>query len=306
MKYILLFLLFGTASITSRAQADNQEEFKKEIQLIQKEVTNIKNINSGLNKSLSNLTSDLIVQKDSIISLNTTFINTTAELKTNINQLQNRMLELDKKSNTKITALDASISKSTLYWIIAFLITALISSLIYFLLQRRIRSESFEVSEKIANTKRALEEEGVRLDNKLADILVTQLKLLQEDKVITKGIETTSGNKSEEADHSLALKVADEIIRIQKNISNMDPDTKGLKQLSASVRRIQDNFEANGYDLIDMLNKPYDPGMKVTANFRPDEKLKEGEQIITRIIKPQVNYKGVMIQAAQIEVSQGE
>ena len=45
--------------------------------------------------------------------------------------------------------------------------------------------------------------------------------------------------------------------------------------------------------------------MHVTANFIPDDNLKVGERIITRIIKPQVNYKEVMIQKAQIEVSQG-
>jgi len=116
----------------------------------------------------------------------------------------------------------------------------------------------------------------------------------------------TSSAKAEEVDHSLALKVADEIIRIHKNLSNMDSETKGLKQLSASVERIQDNFKANGYEMIDMLNKPFDQGMKVSANFRPDENLKQGEQVITRIIKPQVNFKGVMIQAAQVEVSVGE
>ncbi len=44
--------------------------------------------------------------------------------------------------------------------------------------------------------------------------------------------------------------------------------------------------------------------MKVTANFVEDEELKEGEQIITSIIKPQINYRGVMIQSAQITVSQ--
>jgi hypothetical protein len=86
----------------------------------------------------------------------------------------------------------------------------------------------------------------------------------------------------------------------------MDSETKGLKQLSASVKRIQANFEGNGYEIVDMLNKRYDAGMKVTANFKPDENLRPDEQIITRIIKPQVNYKGIMIQSAQIEVSQGE
>lgn len=55
---------------------------------------------------------------------------------------------------------------------------------------------------------------------------------------------------------------------------------------------------------MDMLGKPYVEGMKATPNFIPDETLKEGEQIITGIIKPQINYKGIMIQSAQITVSQ--
>ena len=58
--------------------------------------------------------------------------------------------------------------------------------------------------------------------------------------------------------------------------------------------------------MIEMLNKPYDEGMKVVASFLPDENIETGKQIITRIIKPQVNFNGVMIQAAQIEVSVGE
>ncbi|HCO68944.1 MAG TPA: hypothetical protein DIT04_14465, partial [Dysgonomonas sp.] len=111
---------------------------------------------------------------------------------------------------------------------------------------------------------------------------------------------------SNEIDHSLALKVADEIVRIQKNLNQMDSNTKGLKQLSASVKRIQDNFAANGYELVEMLGKEYNEGMKVVANFIPSEDLEKGKQIITRIIKPQVNFNGKMIQPAQIEVSVGE
>ena len=109
-----------------------------------------------------------------------------------------------------------------------------------------------------------------------------------------------------EADHTLALKVADEIIRIQKNLTRMDEKTKGLKQLIASVKRIQDNFASNGYEIVEMLGKTFNDGMKVSANFIPDEDLETGQQIITRIIKPQVNYKEIMIQSAQIEVSIGE
>ena len=67
---------------------------------------------------------------------------------------------------------------------------------------------------------------------------------------------------------------------------------------------MKDNLLANGYEIVDMLGKPYNDGMKVTANFIEDEELEEGQKIITAVIKPQINYKGKMIQAANITVSQ--
>ena len=162
--------------------------------------------------------------------------------------------------------------------------------MIYRLLGKRITSSKTDVETQIRNTKTSLEEESVKLDNKLVEVLETQLKLQQE---ISKSQPVASNDK---ADHSLALKVADEIIRIQKNLSRMDEKTKGLKQLNSSVKRIQDNFASNGYESVDMLGKEYNEGMKATVNFVQDEDFEEGKRIITRIIKPQVNYKGTMIQ----------
>ena len=138
----------------------------------------------------------------------------------------------------------------------------------------------------------SLQAESVNLDNKILQIIDSQLKIQKMQP------------EQKEPDHSLALKVADEIVRIETNLSRMDASVKGYKQLAASVRRIKDNFSANGYEFVDMLGKEYNEGMKVIANFVPDDTLEEGKQIITGIIKPQINYNGVMIQAAQITVSQ--
>jgi exonuclease VII small subunit len=111
--------------------------------------------------------------------------------------------------------------------------------------------------------------------------------------------------KSGEIDHSFAKRVADEIVRMQTNLSRMDESIKGFKQLNSSVRKLEQSLNSNQYELEDLLNRPYDNGMNLQATFIEDENLKEGESIITRIIKPQINYKGKLIQAAQIEVSQG-
>jgi len=138
--------------------------------------------------------------------------------------------------------------------------------------------------------------EIVKLESKILEIVEKQLSAQQ--------VSASSATGKAEIDHSLTLKVADEITKIEMNLSRMDSSVKGYKQLSKAVQRIKDNFSANGYEIVDMLGKPYNEGMRVVANFVPDDSLEEGKQVITGIIKPQINYRGVMIQAAQITVSQ--
>lgn len=137
-----------------------------------------------------------------------------------------------------------------------------------------------------------MQEESIKLDDKLLELF---------DRQIANAPKNVGNDKP---DHSLALKVADEVARIELNMSRMDSSIRGYKQLSKAVSRIKDNFNANGYEIVDMLGKPYNEGMKVIAEFVLNEDLEEGQQIITGITKPQVNYNGIMIQAARITVSQ--
>ena len=130
------------------------------------------------------------------------------------------------------------------------------------------------------------------------------LMMLDKQLDVSKQQPSQPASSSQKPDHSLALKVADEIVRIKTNLMRMDTSVKGHKQLSKAVERIEANFLANGYEIVDMLGKPYYEGMKVAASFVDDETLPKGTQKITRVIKPQINYNNVMIQAAQIEVSQ--
>lgn len=169
---------------------------------------------------------------------------------------------------------------------------------VYLLLTRKIKNGTSSIDEvrkaqdALLTAQIKMQEESVKLDNKLLELAEKQMQTIP------------VATESNTADHSLALKVADEIVRIEMNLSRMDASIKGYKQLAKAVQRIKDNFCANGYEIVDMLGKPYNAGMKVVANFVPDDGLQFGSQIITGIIKPQINYNGQMIQAAQITVSQ--
>ncbi|MUP45401.1 hypothetical protein E0K83_06535 [Gramella sp. BOM4] len=308
-KLVLLALFFGVTNLVAQQQDSTLTNTIQKLETkVNQQQNDIQRLYSELDKEYrtyrivrEDLNKKIIEKQEEVIDSLNALIDESNQRLVSINeQLDSRIQDTEKKADSQIAELDSSVEKNRLYWIIATLVTLLLGGLVYWLLGKRIKSSKTDVETQIRITKASLEEESVKLDNKLVEALETQLKLQNETS------KSQPVSSPEKADHSLAVKVADEIIRIQKNLSRMDESTKGLKQLNSSVKRIQDNFASNGYELVGMLGKEYNDGMKVSANFVPSDDLETGKQIITRIIKPQVNFKGEMIQAAQIEVSVGE
>jgi hypothetical protein len=304
MRYIYLLLsLFFTLSVYSSPATDNDKwkVLNKKNETLQKK---LKSCESVLNK---------LKDKQRYNELKvTTLLRAYDQQRIEIDRLHNvcRQLEetlsADRKSmNGKINATNTNVQSNqetlhsrtlwggglSLVFFVAIIVVA-------YKLGKRINSGTATIAdvrkaqEALQAAQIKMQEESVKLDDKLLELFNRQLA--NSPKV--------AGNDN--PDHSLALKVADEIVRIELNMSRMDASIKGYKQLAKAVERIKDNFNANGYEIVDMLGKSYNEGMKVIANFVADENLEEGRQIITSITKPQINYNGQMIQAAQITVSQ--
>ena len=229
-----------------------------------------------------------------------------------IDSLQDKCKSLEEAQSTdreningKIDATDNNVRTNqdqlqsrTWYGVIVVMVVFVIIGCVVYWVTKRIKSGTSTIGdvrraqEALQAVQTKMQEESVKLDDKLLELFDRQIANVPKN--------ADYG----EPDHSLALKVADEIVRIELNMSRMDSSIKGYKQLAKAVERIKDNFKANGYEIVDLLGKPYNEGMKVSANFVVDEDLEDGKQIITGITKPQVNYNGQMIQAAQITVSQ--
>ncbi|MGC1390148.1 MAG: hypothetical protein WA816_03865 [Bacteroidales bacterium] len=295
-----LILIAGVIVIFSTLSVAQTK--KDTIQQLQNQIVNLDKLNSRLstqvraaNSNIRKLEGRLLSTVDSVDVLKKELVLTNKNLQTMANKFELQIRQLSDKSNSDILALSKRVSNNSLFWIIGIVSIVLFSTILFGWLRNRLTLVKTELSEQIKNSSQAIREEIIKLDNQVFWSLDFQKQLSK-----------TEQNESWIIDHTLALKVADEIIRIQKNLRGMDPETKGLKQLEFAVERIQDDFTENGYEIVKLLDKPYDQGMKVSAKFKPDPTLKRGEQIITRIIKPQVNYNNVIIQEAQVEVSVGE
>lgn len=198
--------------------------------------------------------------------------------------------ESSSKNSNSIVTVNQALSQKQQYGLIFIGLFLILVLTIYIILTKRQNTDT----KKLAKKQQEIFEKQIQDGQQLTDWLSKQT---------TDSLGKSSGG---EIDHSFAKRVADEIVRITTNLSRMDATVKGHKQLSASVRKLEQSLNSNNYELEALLNKPYDNGMNLQANFVIDENLQEGESVITRIIKPQINYKGKLIQAAQVEVSQGE
>jgi hypothetical protein len=298
MRKIILILgmigFFGTASA---------EQTNDTIQQLLLKIDKLENMNSGLSKQLrtansniKKLESRVSAAVDSLDALKEDIALTNSNVQAMSESLELKIRQLSNKTDDGFSLLNKrAVFNTILHWTLSVLAIILISAILFGRLKRSLTLVKTDLSAQIKKSSDSIQEEIIKLDNKVYWSLDFQNEM-------SKTEQTETG----EIDHSLALKVADEIIRIQKHINSMDPDTKGLKQLEFAVERIQDNFRENGYEMVELLNKPYSKEMKLSAKFKPDSNLKQGEQIITRIIKPQINFNSHTIQEAQVEVSIGE
>lgn len=285
-KVFTILVLLCLISVVSTEANDSLK-----IVTLQRDVSNLKSTVSRLQQGDGRLRGLYQQQAKELDSLRMKQQLQTENVKTLAEKVGADISDANQKIDSNVSTLSESINSRSWLGALGILIAIGLLACTYYILRRKISSGVTTIDkiriaqEGLETAQKAMQEESVKLDSKLVELL---------DKKIS----------SEPLDHHLVLKVADEVTRLEINLSRMDPSIRGYKILCKSIERIKDNMLANGYEIVEMLGKPYNEGMRVVANFVSDDTLAEGEQKITGIIKPQINYKGKMIQSAQITVSQ--
>ena len=301
-RIILLVALFGTTTLFAQTQNENSivndvTAIQKNIEKQNKEIESLKTKIGTQSSQLQGLlqqTENFKLQNDSLskkIETNSVNISSIAE------DLGTKIQTSETNAKESISKLDKDVEKNRLYWIIGTLITLILGGLVYWLLGKRIATSQTDIESQIRNTKKSLEEESLKLDAQLLDIINSQLKIKETE---------TDKPESGEKDHSLVLKVADEVTRILMNLEVMDKEIKGYKHLKKYSESILDNLKAYGYEIPQLIGMNYNSGMNMVATLEFDESVESGKQIIKRIIKPQVNFEGKVIQTAKVTVAFNE
>ena len=164
--------------------------------------------------------------------------------------------------------------------------------LVYFIIKQARDKDNQEYEKKLNE----IFEKQVADGNKLVEWL---------EELSQNNIQVSKETKEQDIDHSFAKRIANEMTTLSNTLSQMDEKVRGYKHLKRSLKKLETSLQSNGYEIIEYLNKDFKETMNVTASFISDENLNEGQAIITKILQPQINYNGKLIQAAEVQVSQG-
>jgi hypothetical protein len=108
-----------------------------------------------------------------------------------------------------------------------------------------------------------------------------------------------------QVDHTLAIRLADELYRMRRRLVSLPEETRGVVSLRRSIERLETELADHGYDLVDATGRPYVDGLTMEARFIPDDALGPGQRVISKVIAPQVNYRGALVRMAEVEVGLG-
>lgn len=304
-SFITAFILLGF--VVSTVSAENNS---KDIEILKTEVNSLKNRQKHLENEVGTLSSktsnaekkisDLSSQDKKLQSVVDSLQGVSDALAAAQRANKKELFESIGKTNELALSTESVLSSRTLWGScgLVILLLAIIATIFAFLKKIKLGTTSIDdvrrAQEALQAAQTKMQEESIKLDNQLLAIVQKQLDA-----------SVPSANKTiGEPDHSLVVKLADEIARIETNLSKMDKSVRGYKQLVQAKDRMINNVRANGYEIISLLGREYNDGMQFQTRFVPDESLPEGKRIITGMIKMQVNYNGKMIQPAEIVVSQ--
>ena len=289
-KVLFVVLMFASIAINGKAS----DSLK--IVSLQREVSNMKISVSRLQQENTKMRSLYQLQKTYLDSLLEMQRKHSEDLNMLANKVGADLSETNKNLQNSTNNLSDSINHRTWMAVCGILIALALLGAVYFILRKKILSGSSSIDkirsaqESLETAQKAMQEESIKLDNKLVELLEKQLNQSPEPK----------------QDHSFVLDIANEIARIEQNLAFMDTKVKGVSNLKNRASAINDRLKSKGYEIPKLVGEKYTDGNNMKPTMELDEDLPVGTQIIRRVLKPMVLYKGEMIQAAEVVVAYNE
>lgn len=300
-KSLLIIQLVLFAGLNSFAQDDSKQiELEKQVRLLKTEISTLKQNQQSSNGKISDLSNTVSAQSRSIDSLRKDISKVNEQMKQTSSDMKKDISDTNDNINYKEKAMMSAINTKSVYAGLIGLLALVLSVVIFIIYRRRVNQSTLDLN-NIDSQITSLKNEQHRLEE---NIIASNDKLISAIEKQAVVVKTEAEIKAQ--DHSLALAVANELTRIQQNLNFMDPTVKGVSQLKNRAKAIMTTLNSKQYDIPDLLGKVYNEGDNIIATMELNEDMKEGTNRIKRVIRPQVSYKGKLIQAAEVFVEFNE
>lgn len=297
MRKITIVLIFLSLVVRVCAQVKSNVNFESEISSLKTRINVLESKQNKTDSKLKDVTDSMPELREELGLLSSKVDSTCNVIYITDSVLTEKISRTSKDSESKISTVSEQVSNRTLWGIIGVLTTVLLSIFLYFFIKKQVSKNMLAIEDQVLKTRESIEVEQIQVNTKLAELYNGQMELLKAER------QNKPSQVNSEVDHTLALKVADEITKMQMYLSRMDSKVKGFASLNIAVNNVVDNIKANGYDIIDHFNKPFNDGMNMDATMELDPSLEAGVQIIKRVIKPEVHFNNKLIQRAQVIVA---
>jgi Tfp pilus assembly protein PilO len=276
-KIIICIFLFSIHFVY--AQNVSIEDFQKEIKPLNDKIQLLQSENRKLKNELKTHNSKINQVAVTIQNLRDQIGSNKQSIDQSYNSLETKLKKTTKINNDKIINVGQSISQKSLVGIIFILLVLLISGSLFWFLSKKQRIDKSE-----------LEKEGVKLDVHLLEVIEKQLKVV--DKINTQEVVV---------DHTFQKNSANELMRITNYANTLEPNSPEAIALLGSLENLQNYFKSSNYEINNFTGQDFDQRipMKVKETIY-DELLPLGKEIISRTLKPQIKYKGIVIQDAEV------
>ena len=151
-KAILPLLILSTFWATAQ---NKNIDFEKELKPLYDKVKSLQSENNMLTKKVNSLSIEITSNKLSLDSLR-------IQTEENSKNLGLKISSTEKNTNQKISAVDESLGKKSLYGIIGVLSAILLSGLLYWLLRKKQQTDKTDFIDQLSKTKSSIEESLVK------------------------------------------------------------------------------------------------------------------------------------------------
>ena len=177
MKKYILLLLLAIATVNISAMTPSNEEVKqlgKEISVLKNRIDDQKSMMTDQQRKINSLQTELGKSKIVIDSLQSQVSNLTSSLSSTEKRLETDISQMNQTVEKNAATLNKSISTKTIIGLLSLLALAFLAGLGLYLLRRKVSNNDAAI-DAVRGTQKKLEEESVKLDNQLINILNNQL-----------------------------------------------------------------------------------------------------------------------------------